>query len=160
MWGSPRKAGYRPRSVLQRVVLLCVATAACGQPEAGVDERSESANISSKQWTLETLASRLASAGVHITHTEHNIRQPFMSVAAVRLVASDHSELQVFLYADHRARQHDTDRLDPHRAAPPHMMITWRLPPTLLVSGNMAIILLTEHSATRDHVKRAIAHGP
>lgn len=145
---------------MQKFAVLLCATTACGQPAAGVDERNESANISSKQWTLETLTERLATAGVHITHTEHDIRQPFMSVAAVRLIASDRSELQVFLYADHRARQHDTDRLDPHRVAPPHMMITWRLPPSLLVSGNLAVILLTEHSATRDHVKRAIAHGP
>lgn len=139
---------------------LLYAAAACGQRPSGVEEINESATVGAPEWTLEALSARLTAAGVQVVQTEPGVQQPFMTVPGVRLITADQSELQVFLYADQAARHHDTSRLDPHRVAPPHMMIAWRLPPTLLVSRNLAVILLTEHAPTRDHLKRAIAHGP
>ncbi|MEX2282057.1 MAG: hypothetical protein WEE89_06205 [Gemmatimonadota bacterium] len=40
------------------------------------------------------------------------------------------------------------------------MRITWVMPPTLIVSANVAAILLTHDAALREHVKHALAQPP
>jgi hypothetical protein len=111
------------------------------------------------QWDLAAVEATLQAAGTHPVYAAEPVRQPFMRVPGT-LFSLGASEIQIYVYPDEAARLHDTHALDPHLVAPPHMMITWRMPPTLIVSGNLAAILLTRDAALRDRVHHALAHPP
>lgn len=65
-------------------------------------------------------------------------------------------ELQAYVYADAGALSRDVDVLDTVRVAPPTMMIEWRMPPSLIVSNNLALILLTRDPELRKQITGAV----
>ena len=134
--------------------------ASCTQGDrAANDEIAGTAAVSTQVgWQLGAVEARLRTAGFTPMRGD-TVRQTFMSVAGT-LFALEESEIQVYVYADHAAREHDTHRLDPHHVAPHGTVITWRMPATLIVSENLAAILLTHDAAVRHHVRQALAHAP
>ena len=109
-------------------------------------------------WEISVVEARLRTAGFSPVRGD-TIRQSFMSVPGT-LITLGESEIQVYLYADHAAREHDTHKLDPHHVAPHGTTIAWRMPATLIVSENLAAILLTHDAAVRHHVRQALVHAP
>jgi hypothetical protein len=65
-------------------------------------------------------------------------------------------ELQAYVNADAGALSRDIDVLDTVRVSPPTMMINWRLPPALIVSNNLALILLTRDPHLRKTITEAV----
>ncbi len=117
-------------------------------------------------WDLAKLRDRLRSSGFELICPNGNtvgrqcvsvpISQPFMTVAGAVLAVND-AQLQAFFYADAEARARDTDVLDPKRVAPPTMMISWIIPPSLVVDNNLALIVLTRSEKVREKLKASLA---
>jgi len=83
------------------------------------------------------------------------IRQPFLSARGA-LFHLPGGELQAYVYADAGALSRDTDALDTMTVSPPTMMIHWMSPPTLIISNNLALILLTSDPQLRKQVREAV----
>lgn len=107
-----------------------------------------------RQWTAGGVDSALERMGAQ-ARPAGTVRQPFLSVPGTRFVLAA-GELQVYLYGDAAARGRDTDVLDSARAAPRTMQILWRMPPTLITNNNLAAVLLTRDSTTRQRVITAL----
>ena len=151
------------RSTRESIAALVVVLAfGCGRSPEPVDEAFGPPGSASAQsvWDITSVEHRLTAAGMHMSRSAQSVHQPFMSVPATRLQLGAHAELQVFIYSDEATRVRDTHALNPHHVAPPHTMITWTAPPTLITSANLAVILLTHDQATRDHVRHALANPP
>ena len=115
---------------------------------------SDTVGSGSINWTLSDLQSRLNRAGFKPV-AAGEVRQPFMGGPGMRYEI-DGGELQAYIYADAGAVARDTDRLDPATVSPPTMMIDWKMPPTLIVSNNLALILLTNDPQLRKKVRDAV----
>ena len=105
-------------------------------------------------WTPADLEKILRDGGITLV-TAGQVKQPFLGPAGVRYQIGA-SELQAYIYGDAVALARDTDPLDTTRVAPPTMMISWRLPPTLIIDNNLAIILLTKDDKLRARVRAAV----
>ena len=105
------------------------------------------------EWTLREVARRLTDGGLVVTDSGRTpIRQPFLAVEGHQLRVSG-SDLQVFIYADPRARKADSDRIDTARVAPPDMIIDWVATPHLIASGNLLAIHLTPNERLAERVR-------
>ena len=109
-------------------------------------------------WSLEAVESSLRQQGLEPVRAD-SVQQPFLTVTGTTLVMGE-SELQIYLYSDSTAREAEARALDPERVAPPQMMISWRMPATLIVSENLLAILLSQDEALRDEARRALARPP
>jgi hypothetical protein len=83
------------------------------------------------------------------------VRQPFLGPPGMRFTLPG-GELQAYVNADAGALSRDIDVLDTVRVSPPTMMINWRLPPALIVSNNLALILLTRDPHLRKTITEAV----
>src|SRR5688500_16400714 len=105
------------------------------------------------QWTVREVAKRLTDGGLVVTDSGRTrLRQPFLSVEG-HLMRVSGSDLQVFIYADARARSRDSDRLHPDRVAPSDAIIDWVAPPHLIASGNLIAIHLTPNERLAERVR-------
>lgn len=115
-------------------------------------------------WNVARLQAALTSVGIRTTGVAVPIQQPFMGVPGtiLRLLQAGRpvGDAQVFVYADAVSRGRDTDRLDSIRVSPRAAAIHWQYPPTLVTSNNLAIVVLTNDSAVRASVRKAVAAPP
>lgn len=125
-----------------------VAVATPGLPPA------DTAGSGSINWTLADLHHRLRAVGLDAV-AAGEVRQPFMGGPGMRYNL-ERGELQAYIYADAGALARDTDRLDTATVSPPTMMISWMMPPTLIVSNNLALILLTNDLQLRKKIRDAV----
>lgn len=114
----------------------------------------DSAGPGTVTWTLGGLQERLRREGLEAIAVGE-VRQPFMGGPGMRYKLPG-GELQAFLYADAGAVARDTDLLDSTTVSPPTMMITWVMPPTLILSNNLAVILITRDPVLREKVRAAV----
>lgn len=105
-------------------------------------------------WTLADLQNRLRAAGLDAIAVGE-VRQPFLGAPGMRFKLPV-GELQAYVYADAGALSRDTDVLDTVTVSPPTMMIEWLLPPTLIISNNLALILLTTDPELRKNIRAAV----
>ncbi len=105
-------------------------------------------------WTLVDLEKRMRGAGVEAI-AAGEVRQPFLRAPGMSFHLRG-GELQAYIYGDAGALSRDTDVLDSVTVSPPTMMIDWKLPPTLIVSNNLALILLTRDPQVRKKVREAV----
>ena len=132
-------------------------TPASGSPSATDSSgRQPGARIREEEpteWTLHEVARRLTDGGLVVTDSGRKpIRQSFLAVEGHQLRVSG-SDLQVFVYADPRARKTDSDRLDTARVAPADMIIDWVATPHLIASGNLLAIHLTPNDRLAERVR-------
>lgn len=97
----------------------------------------------------------LRAADLAPTREETTVQHPFMHVPGT-VLRVDGADVQVFVYANERARRADTAKLDPTRVAPPTMSILWIMRPSLLSIRNTALILLTNDDALRSRITSAL----
>lgn len=102
-------------------------------------------------WTSADLEKVLREGGITLV-SAGQVKQPFLGPVGVRYQIGT-SELQAYIYGDAVALGRDTDPLDTTRVAPPTMMVSWRLPPTLIIDNNLAIILLTKDDKLRVRIR-------
>lgn len=115
---------------------------------------SDTVGAASINWTLSDLHRRLCAVGLEPA-AAGEVRQPFMGGPGMRYDI-DGGELQAYIYGDAGAVARDTDRLNTATVSPPGMMIHWKMPPTLIVSNNLALILLTNDPQLRKKVRDAV----
>lgn len=105
-------------------------------------------------WTPADLEKVLREGGLMPTNAGE-VKQPFLGPVGIRYRIGS-SELQAYIYGDAVAVGRDTDNLDTILVAPPTMMVAWRVPPTLIVDNNLAIILLTRDDKLRERVRSLV----
>lgn len=114
----------------------------------------DSTGAGSFVWTLSALELRLRERGMEPVALGE-VRQPFIGGPGMRYGISG-GEVQAFVYADAGAVARDTDQLDTIRVSPPTMTISWVMPPKLVVSNNLVLIVLTRDAALRERVSAAV----
>ena len=90
--------------------------------------------------------------------TTSRVRAAGFSIAG-RKVLLGRGELVFFLYADTLQRSRDTARLDTLTAAPRGSSGHWSTTPTLVVSRNVAVVVLTKETNVRIRVTDAFTAG-
>jgi len=111
-------------------------------------------------WTPCAVADRFAHAGVVATPQPDSIRHPFFSVAGIEyFVGNPEHRVQVFLFPSAEIRARETAALDSVTAAPPGQRVTWRTPPTLVVSQNLAAVVLSVNDRTVERLSLALGAG-
>lgn len=118
--------------------------------------RVDTVGADAERWDVAKVEARLREADLAPVQRVSDVRQPFLSVPGTILRIGDDAQVQVFLYDDARAVGRDVERLDTARVAPPTMMITWVMPPSLVTSENMAAIVLTRDETLRRRVHAAL----
>lgn len=116
---------------------------------------SDSAGARTFTWSLSALELRLRAEGIKPVATGE-VKQPFIGGPGMRyrLIGG---ELQAFIYADAGAVARDVDQLDTVKVAPPTTMISWVMPPKLIVSNNLVLIVLTSDGALRKKIRAAVS---
>lgn len=105
-------------------------------------------------WTFGDLRNRMRGAGLDAIAVGE-VRQSFLGASGMRFKLQG-GELQAYVYADAGALSRDADVLDTVTVSPPTTMIEWVLPPTLIISNNLALILLTNDPQLRKAVREAV----
>ena len=111
-------------------------------------------------WTVEMVEQHLRDAGVTALPRAPTGKHIFMSIPARSYGIDGGGELQVFVYADSASRAADTETLDRQRVAPPNLFIKWMASPSLITTGNLAVIVLTNDEARRQRVHGALEPRP
>jgi len=106
------------------------------------------------RWSASRVAERLRSAGFSPV-PGGNVTQPFMNVSGT-IYQVDGAIVQAYIYGDAIAVARDTDRLDSATVAPPDMIVSWLIPPSLVVDNNLAAIILTRSGDTRRRIRAAL----
>ena len=105
-------------------------------------------------WTVADLQTRMRDVGIKAI-AAGEVHQPFLGSPGARFTMRD-GELQAYVFADAGALSRVIDVLDTITVSPPGMMIDWRLPPKLIVSNNLALILLTRDAGLRKTIAEAV----
>ena len=90
--------------------------------------------------------------------TASRIHAAGFSIAGKKVLLG-RGELVFFLYADTAQRSRDTAALDTLTAAPRGSSGDWSMTPTLVVSRNVAVVLLTKETNVRIRVTDAFTAG-
>lgn len=143
-------------------VLLVTASLVATPPPAdamtaGEGHEAMTASEQDIAWTTELVERRLRDAGIEVARLPDTGTHIFMSVPPTSYAFADGDELQVFVYPDTASRARDIAKLDTRRVAPPDMMIKRRAQASLLVGGNLAVIVMTNDATRREHIGHALA---
>ncbi|MBI2796743.1 MAG: hypothetical protein HYX65_08575 [Gemmatimonadetes bacterium] len=90
--------------------------------------------------------------------TTTNVRAAGFSIAGRRVMLG-RGELVFFLYADTLQRAHDTAALDTLTVAPRGQSGAWSTTPTLVVSRNVAVVLLSKETNVKIRITDAFTAG-
>ncbi len=136
------------------------AAAAAGTSTPVADSAGVPACRLEGDWTPCAVEDRLLHAGVVLDRQPDLVRHDFLRVPGTRYhVGSADHELQVFLYASEADRRRDTDALDSATASPRGTRVTWPAPPTLVLSQNLAAIILSLNDRTVERLALALGAG-
>jgi hypothetical protein len=112
------------------------------------------------EWTPCAIEERLVRAGVVIEKQPATASYPFFSVPGVSYnVGSAEHQLLVFVYPSASARAHDTALLDSATVSPRGTRVTWPAPPTLVVSNNLAAVIVSLNDRTVERLALALSAG-
>jgi hypothetical protein len=109
-------------------------------------------------WQPCNVEDRLTRAGLVFEREEKPVRHDFLSVPGTTYTMHN-AELQVFLYPSADARKLDTDPLDTTAVAPRGKRLVWPQPATLVVTNNLAAIVLTRNGRLGERIALAIGAG-
>ena len=109
-------------------------------------------------WAMCTVIKRLENAGLAPRIEGDTLHLAMFAVPGVR-VNLGRGELQLFIYADTVQRARDVARLDTIEVAPRGQRGRWPMPASLVVSRNIAGVLLTESALLHDRVHDALTAG-
>ncbi|MBK6489323.1 MAG: hypothetical protein IPF98_21270 [Gemmatimonadetes bacterium] len=136
------------------------ASVAASDPTSALDTTGAPSCPMEGNWTACAVEERLKRAGVVIEKQADPVQHPFMSVpGATYHIGNAEHELEVFLYPSAEARARDTAALDSTTVSPRGTRVAWRTPPTLVVSNNLAAIILSFNDRTVERLTLALAAG-
>jgi hypothetical protein len=111
-------------------------------------------------WQLCSVEDRLTRAGLVFERLPEPATQDFLHVEGVRLrVGAGEDEVQVFVYATTDARAKDTDALDSASVSPRGERRSYRVPPLLVTSANLAALVFTLNERTSERLSLALSAG-
>lgn len=109
-------------------------------------------------WEMCTVIKRLESAGLAPRVERAPLHLAMFSTPGTR-VSLGRGELQLFIYEDTLQRAWDVALLDTIEVAPRGQRGAWPMPASLVVSRNIAAVLLTESALLHDRVHDALTAG-
>lgn len=109
-------------------------------------------------WQACNVEERISRAGLAVNRRENGIKHDFMRVEGL-VWETSRAEVQVFLYASEEDRMKDTGLLDTVFVSPPGKRIMWRWPATLVTSGNLAAIILSQNGRQSERIALALGAG-
>jgi len=134
--------------VLMVGVVVTASLAAHQQPEPAT-----------KPWTVAVIQKRLTQSGLQ-TRVDVKVEQPYLSVPGQVLVTPDGTEIQAYIYSTTSAREADTRKLDPKKAAPPTVQPHWLMPVSLVSNANTALIVLSRDPAMHGRIASLFGSSP
>lgn len=130
------------------VVVVATASFAAQQPEPAP-----------QLWTVAAIQKRLTQSGLQ-TRVGVKVEQPYLSVPGLVLVTPDGTEIQVYIYTATPAREADTRKLDPKKAAPPTVQPHWLMPVSLVSNSNAALIVLARDPGVHARIASLFGSNP
>lgn len=106
-------------------------------------------------WDARAVRGALKAAGLGPVSDQGLVRLPFLGPDGTRL-AIPGAEIQVYAYADAVARARETDLIDSLKVAPADGHVDWRMPASIIVTNNAALIVLTSDDVLRKRIHAAI----
>ncbi len=111
-------------------------------------------------WRLCSVEDRLVHAGLVVEKRDAPVHRDFLRVAGTAYqVGVKDDVVEVFVYPTSEARKRDTDLLDSATASPKGTRIIYGAPPTLVMSNNMAAIVLSLNDRTVERLALALGAG-
>jgi hypothetical protein len=104
------------------------------------------------------LVKRLESAGLAPVRLPTAVRHSFLSIPGTTFLIGG-AELQVFIYPDSFSAVRDVSRLDGTTVSPPGEPAAWTTTPTLILSNNLAAIMLGRNERQIERVQLALTAG-
>ncbi len=136
-----------------------VARAVAGADSVAAAGRDTTACPKDGRWRPCGIEDRLKRAGLVPHVRPDTTRLPFLTpVGQVWTVSK--AELRVFLYDDPAQALQEAQALDRIRVAPRGESYAWPVPATLIQSGNMVAVLLSENARQVERVQLALEAGP
>lgn len=167
----------RPRAesatALVRFLVVVMAGAAC----AGGDDTPRDSTVATTpaiatnavpdtgcpktgSWRLCSVEDRLTRAGLVIERIPEPATHDFLSIEGVRFkVGAGEDEVQVFVYPTPEARIRDTGHLDSVTVSPRGDRRSYKVPPLLVTSANLAAIVFTLNERTSERISLALSAG-
>lgn len=158
-------------------VLLAAASAvACGDAasrdgegapasEPGAAERAmrapgDTGCVKEGDWAICSVEDRLERAGLVVERLREPASHPFFAVEGVAYrIGAREDEVQVFVYPTPADRRRDTDALDSATVSPKGSRVAWSAPPTLIMSNNLAAVVLSLNERTIERLALALGAG-
>lgn len=111
-------------------------------------------------WQLCSVEDRLTRAGLVIERLPDPATHDFLHVEGVRFrVGAGDDEVQVFVYPTPEARIQDTQQMDSASVSPKGDRRSYRVPPLLVTSANLAAIVFTLNERTSERLSLALSAG-
>lgn len=111
-------------------------------------------------WQLCSVEDRLTRAGLVIERLPEPVVHDFLHTEGVRFrVGAGDDEVQVFVYPNADGRVKDTDALDSATVSPRGDRRSYRVPPLLVTSANLAAIVFTLNERTSERISLALSAG-
>lgn len=135
-------------------------TSAPAPPAVATTALPDSGCPKTGNWRLCSVEDRLTRAGLVIERLPEPARHDFLSVEGVRFkVGAGEDEVQVFVYPTPEARIRDTGQLDSASVSPRGDRRSYRVPPLLVTSANLAAIVFTLNERTSERLSLALSAG-
>lgn len=106
-------------------------------------------------WSTEAVVGALESRGLGPVTIQGRVQQPFIGPVGTGLHLPG-ADVQVYLYADALARARETDLIDSLKVAPRGTHVDWRMPASIIVINNAALIVLTNDETLRKRIHAAV----
>jgi hypothetical protein len=111
-------------------------------------------------WRVCSVEDRLTRAGLVIERLDEPARYDFLRIDGGRYrVGAGEDEVHVFVYASTADRTADTDALDSLTVSPRGARRSYRVPPLLVTSANLAAIVFTLNERTSERISLALSAG-
>lgn len=159
-----------PRIVRLATLAVLGCTGAREQPAASADTTpvapgqvaaSEGAGCRlSGAWQSCSVEDRMVHAGLVARAQDAPVTSDLFSVPGTGYdVGAGDDEVQVFLYGTEAARRVDTDRIDSVAVAPKGEHRSYKVPPMLVTSNNLAALVFTPNPRSQERIANALSAG-
>ena len=170
-------------SLRYSLIFLCAGLAACGRGSSGSTDSSYSRNPSAPggaassaassssakhtsspcpgtgRWALCNLEKRLYQAGFVVRRVNGVSPRTAGFAVAPAVYTVGRARLEVFIYPDEAALAKDIAGIDTLTASPRGTPGSWEATPTLVQSGNLAAVFLTDSPIQAERLTLAITAG-
>lgn len=110
------------------------------------------------EWRACSVEERVSRAGLDMKRQTELVHHDFMHVPGI-VYTTSRSRIEIFLYADSIARKRDTDALDSATVSPKGQHVVWKEPATLVMTNNLAAIIITLNERQAERIALALEAG-